>query len=89
MVAARYATGMLALLCFVIVFARMTADAVLILGTVFFVAWLATFGVFTWAFWFGDTNASARLAAVDAEIDFEDAVLADLDSLGQEGDPRV
>lgn len=88
MIAARWASGMLAVLCFVIVLVRMSADGVLVLGTVFFVAWLATFGVFTWAFWFPTEEVSEQLSASDQELDLIASVQADLAALDQQGNAR-
>lgn len=89
MVTIRYAAGLVAVVCWVIVLITLTVDAVAILGTVAVAVWLWTFGVFTWAFWFGDAETSARLAVVDEQIDFAESVEADIASINGEGNPRL
>ena len=89
MVTIRYAAGMIAVLCWAITFITLTVDAVAILGTLAVAAWLWTFGVFTVAFWVGDSETNDRLAAVDDSLDFEESVLGDLDSIDREGNPRL
>lgn len=69
MTALRWAVGVLAMVCGIGVGVRMEADGVLLLGTVLFVVWLATFGVFTHEFWFGDDEMDARLAEVDEDLE--------------------
>lgn len=68
MIVLRWAAGVLAMLCGIGVGVRMEADGVLLLGTVLFLLWLATFGVFTRGYWFGDDEMDARLAEVDEDL---------------------
>lgn len=84
MVTVRYAAGMIAVLCWAITFITLNVDAVTILGTLAVLAWFWTFGVFTWAFWFGDAATNTRLAEVDESLDFEASVLGDLSHLNDE-----
>lgn len=81
MTAIRWASGLIALLCMVLVLVRMRADGVLVLATVFVAVWFWSCGVFSRAFWVADAGTSERLAVVDEEIRFADSVGRDLDRL--------
>lgn len=81
MAAIRWASAMLAILCWTVTFVTCNIDAVTILGTILVAVWFWTHGVFTWAFWFGDAATNAQLAATDDEIAFTEAVAADIRSL--------
>lgn len=88
MIAVRYAAGMLAVLCWAITIVTLTINGVTVLATLAVVVWLATFGVFTWGFWFPTEEVSEQLSASDQEIDFIASVQADLAALDQDGNTR-
>lgn len=66
----RWLFALVAVECWVITFVTLTVDGVTVLATIFTALWLATFGVFTRAFWFSGVEESERLAAVDEELEF-------------------
>jgi hypothetical protein len=81
MVTVRWALGLLAALCIVLVLVRLRADGLLLLGTGFFGCWLWSCGVFSRTFWVADAATSARLSAVDESIAFAESVASDIDAL--------
>lgn len=88
MVTFRWAMFLLTLLCVALAFGAGVRNGLLILATVFAVAFVWSVGGFTKAFWFADAETSARLAAVDEELD-RVAVLTDIESLDRHRYPRA
>lgn len=89
MVTVRWSSALLTLLCVACALVSGVWNSLLILALVFLLVHWWAVGAFTWAYWCADADTSARLAAVDEQLDFEEAVIGDLSSLDSGRDPRV
>ena len=89
MVTVRWSAAMLTLLCVVLAFTvTHNRDGLLVLAVVFLAAFTWSVDGFKWSTWCADAETSERLASVDEQLDFEEAVLGDLSRLNPQGDPR-